>query len=369
MNSLRIGVNALYLIPAGVGGSEIYLRSLLLGLSQLETPHQFEVFTNAETSPDLVPRHPNWCEHRTGVRASIRPLRLLFEQTLLPFACSDLDVLFCPGFTAPALAPCHTVTTIHDLQHVRHGEYFRRLDLPFWRYFVWQAVRTSTRLIAVSDQTRTDVLRHYSIPETKVITVWHGVEQEFSAIAERRKRTCCEPIMLFPATTHLHKNHSRLLRAFRKFSLESPEWRLVLTGVMGYAHESVCAEVAALGIERSVDILGWLPRAQLYDWFERAAALLYPSLFEGFGLPVLEGLTAGVPTACSAIEPLLTIVGDAALLFDPYSESAILDGMRRITQDEELRCRLALAGPKQSARYGGNACAEATLRVLEQAVS
>ena len=92
-------------------------------------------------------------------------------------------------------------------------------------------------------------------------------------------------------------------------------------------------------------------------------------MFEGFGLPVLEGLTAGVPTACSAIEPLLTIVGDAALLFDPYSESAILDGMRRITQDEELRCRLALAGPKQSARYGGNACAEATLRVLEQAVS
>lgn len=369
MRRLRIGINALYLIPAGVGGSEIYLRSLISGLSELHTPHEFVVFTNAEVSPDLVPPLPNWREHQTGVRASIRPLRLLYEQTVLPFMCAGLDVLFSPGFTAPAFAPCPTVTTIHDLQHVRHGEYFSRLELPFWSYFVWQAVRTSTHLIAVSDQTRNDVLRHYLVPEAKVTTVWHGVEQEFSSIAQRRMQGCRERVILFPATTHVHKNHIRLLRAFRKLSLESPEWRLVLTGINGHVHDLVCAEITTLGLENNVDILGWLPRSQLYEWFERAAALVYPSLFEGFGFPVLEALTAGVPTACSAIEPLLTIVGDAALLFDPESESAILDAMRRITRDEALCQRLASAGPIQSARFSGRACAQETLRILEAAAS
>ena len=260
MTGLRIGINALYLIPGHVGGSEVYLRSLLWNLSELKTPHSFVVFTNSEASRDLVPQRPNWSEHSTGVQASFRPLRLLFEQAVLPLMCASLDVLFCPGFTAPAFAPCPTVTTIHDLQHVFHREYFRRLDLPFWRYFVWQAVHTSTSLIAVSDRTRADVLRHYAVPNGKVTTVWHGVDEEVFAIAECRKLIRSEAVLLFPSTTHAHKNHVRLLRAFRTFSLEAPEWRLVLTGVAGFVDENVRQEIDALGLVDRVQILGWLPR-------------------------------------------------------------------------------------------------------------
>lgn len=364
MIPLRIGINALYLIPGGVGGSEVYLRSLIRALCALDTPHQFEVFTNRETQDDIIPVHPNWQVRHTGVRAVNRPARLLYEQVLLPLKCTGLDVLFCPGFTAPAFAPCPTVTTIHDLQHLRHPEYFRWFELPFWKFLVWQAIRTSSRLIAVSNATRSDLLRSYSISERRITVAWHGVDEEFSEIRRRREGRSADPILLCPSTTHAHKNHARLLRVFRRFRDSHPEWRLLLTGVRGYADETIRNQIEDATSDSGVQSLGWLPRQELYECFERAAAVIYPTTFEGFGLPVLEGLAAGVPTACSDIEPLRTIAGDAAVLFDPASEDSMLDALERATFDRELCERLSKSGPLRASQFTWRKCAETTLAVL-----
>lgn len=364
MTPLRIGINALYLIPGGVGGTEIYLRSLIRALRELDSPHQFTVFTNRETQSDLIPQHPNWIVRQTGVRATNRPARLLYEQAVLPLQCVGLDVLFSPGFTAPALAPCPTVTTIHDLQHLRHPEYFRWFELPFWRYFVWQAIRTSGRLIAVSDATRSDVLANYSISEQRISVAWHGADGDFSEIRRRREGRPVEPFVLCPSTTHAHKNHERLLRVFRRFRDSHPGWGLLLTGVRGFADESVRDVIEHSESDSGVRCLGWLPRQELYDCFEKASAIIYPTTFEGFGLPVLEGLAAGVPTACSDIEPLRTIAGDAAVLFDPLSEDSMLDALERTTTDQALRARLSRSGPLQASQFTWRRCAETTLEVL-----
>ncbi len=364
MTSLRIGVNALYLIPGGVGGTEIYLRSLIRALCALDSSHQFTVFTNRETQRDLIPVHPNWQVRQTGVRAANRPARLLYEQVLLPLHCTGLDVLFCPGFTAPALAPCPTVTTIHDLQHLRHPEYFRWFELPFWKYFVWQSIRTSRRLIAVSDATRADLLRNYSIAERRVVVAWHGVDEEFSEIRKRREGQCAEPVILCPSTTHAHKNHARLLRVFRRFRAAHPEWSLLLTGVRGFADEAIRGQIEDAELDSGVQCLGWLSRRELYACFERAAAVIYPTTFEGFGLPVLEGLAAGVPTACSDIEPLRTITGDAAVLFDPANEDSMLGALERTATDPDLRARLSQSGPLRASRFTWRRCAETTLNTL-----
>ena len=364
MTPVRIGIDALYLIPGGVGGTEIYLRSLIRALCALDSPHQFVVFTNRETLSDLIPAHPNWRVRQTSVRANDRPARLLYEQVLLPLHCAGLDVLFCPGFTAPALAPCPTVTTIHDLQHLRHPEYFRWFDLPFWKYFVWQSIRTSRRLIAVSEATKADLLHNYSISEDHVVVAWHGVDEEFSEIRGRRVGKGAEPIILCPSTTHAHKNHAMLLRVFRRFHGSHPEWSLLLTGVRGFADETIRNQIEDAELNSGVKCLGWLPRQELYACFERAAAVIYPTTFEGFGLPVLEGLAAGVPTACSNIEPLRTIAGDAAVLFDPTSEDSMLDALERTTLDLELRTRLSQSGPLRAAQFTWRKCAETTLAVL-----
>jgi hypothetical protein len=135
MPPLRIGVNALYLIPGGVGGTEIYLRGLLAGLAEIDAVNRYFIFTNRETGPDLVPQRPNFQRLPQPVRAVSRPARILWEQAALPLAAvrHSLDVMLNPGFTAPVFCPCPQVTVFHDLQHKRHPEYFRWFDLPFWR--------------------------------------------------------------------------------------------------------------------------------------------------------------------------------------------------------------------------------------------
>jgi len=364
---LHIGINALYLIPGRVGGSETYLRNLLRALAALDAPHHFTVFTNRETGRGVVPTHPHWHVRQTGVRALNRPARLLYEQALLPLLCAGLDVLFCPGFTAPAWTPCPTVTTILDLQHKRHPEHFRWFELPFWRYFVWQAIHTSTRLVALSEQTRAGLMHFYSIRGEKVDVVWLGVEEEFFAVGKLRQGRPPEPVLLCPATTHPHKNHARLLNCFRQFSAAHPEWQLVLTGVGGFADNAVREQIARLGLATRVRILGWLPREELYRWFERAGAVVYPSTFEGFGLPVVEALAAGIPVACSDIEPLRTIAADAAVLFDPASDAGLLQALERVCTDEPLRTRLARSGPLRAAQFTWRKCAEETLAILVRA--
>jgi glycosyltransferase involved in cell wall biosynthesis len=180
---VRIGVNALYLIPGGVGGTEIYLRELPAALAGVDRENRYLVFTNRETGSSLVPAAPNFEAAPQPVRAAFRPARILWEQTGLPLEAARrrLDVLLNPGFTAPVCCTCPSVTVFHDLQHKRHPEFFRWHDLPFWRLLLWAAAHCSRRIIAVSEATRRDLLRFYRLPPGKIDVVPHGVGQEFFA--------------------------------------------------------------------------------------------------------------------------------------------------------------------------------------------
>jgi glycosyltransferase involved in cell wall biosynthesis len=308
---LRIGVNALYLIPGGVGGTEIYLRNLLAALAEIDAVNEYVVFTNRETGADLVPEGANFIHAPQAVNARVRPARILWEQLILPFEARNfrLDVLFNPGFTAPIVCGCPMVTVFHDLQHKRHPEYFRWFDLPFWNFFLWMSARRSRGLIAVSGATRDDLQRYYGVSAQ---VIHHGVERAFFEIATKRAP---KDYLLCASTSHPHKNLTALLRAYRKAG-GLPH--LVITGVRGFA---ACEVEAAAG--ESVKITGWIPREELYELFRGARGFIYPSTFEGFGMPVLEAMAAGVPVACSDIPPLREIAGSTVHYFDPADESEI----------------------------------------------
>ncbi|MCW5979460.1 MAG: glycosyltransferase family 4 protein [Bryobacteraceae bacterium] len=367
MGGIRIGVNALYLIPGGVGGTEIYLRSLLAALSRLDPANEYTIFTNRETGPDVTPEAANFHCAPQPVRASNRPARILWEQTRLPLAVArrELDVLLNPGFTAPLLCPAPAVTVFHDMQHKRHPEHFRWFDLPAWRLCLFQAACSSDALIAVSESTRADLLRYYPIAPGKVRVIPHGVDEWMFKIGQRRQPSLEQPYLLCVSTLHPHKNIDRLVRAFAEFRRRRPRYRLVLAGMRGFHASAVESLVDGLGLRGAVEITGWIPREQLYELYRGAHACAYPSTFEGFGLPVLEALAAGIPAACSAIDPLKDLAGDAAVLFDPLDEAALLDAMARVSDDEELRRCLSLRGPAQAARYSWRRAAEATLDLLE----
>jgi len=364
MRSLRIGVNALYLIPGGVGGTEIYLRGLLAALAEIDAANRYFVFTNRETGPDLVPPRPNFTAAPQPIRARSRPVRILWEQTALPLAAARLrlDVLLNPGFTAPLFAGCPQVTVFHDLQHVLHPEYFRWFDLPFWRLLLFGSAHVSRTVLANSPATAADLLRHYRLPPRKVRVALLGVDPVFFELARRRHP---EPFLLAVSTLHPHKNLDGLLRAFAEFRRAHPEFRLTVCGLHGFFAGPLHDVRARLGLAEAVDFPGWIPRQDLHDLYARAWAFVYPSLFEGFGIPVLEALAAGVPTACSDIEPIAGIAADAALRFDPRDPAAMLAALDRITGDAVLRQRLAEAGPKRAAQFSWRTTAEATLRALE----
>ncbi|MEN6607312.1 MAG: glycosyltransferase, partial [Bryobacteraceae bacterium] len=138
-------------------------------------------------------------------------------------------------------------------------------------------------------------------------------------------------------------------------------------GLRGFQADRLEARIRELQLTDSVRLTGWIPREALYDLFLRARAFLYPSTFEGFGLPVIEALAAGVPSACSNIEPLHSLAGEAALEFDPGNDQAILKAMRRLTSDEALRLDLTRKGPERALLFSWHKCAEATLDALREA--
>jgi glycosyltransferase involved in cell wall biosynthesis len=365
MRPLRIGVNALYLIPGGVGGTEIYLRELLRALAELDTRNEYFIFTNRETGPDLVPQRPNFQRMPQRVRARFRPARIVWEQTALPLAAArlGLDALLNPGFTAPVYCPCAAVTVFHDMQHKRHPEHFRWFDLPFWRGLLFASAHVATVLLANSEATRADMLRYYRLPAAKVRVVRLGVDPVFFGL-----RRAPEKLLLTVSTLHPHKGLDALLRAFAQFRRVDPGFRLAIAGLRGFHAEALEKLRADLGLTGAVEFTGWIPRAQLYDLYGRAWAFLYPSTFEGFGMPVVEALAAGIPTGCSNIEPLRAIAGEAALRFEPGDVDSICGAMVRLVRDDRLRGRLAAAGPARAAGISWAATAQATLDAIGDAV-
>lgn len=347
---MRIAINALYLIPGGVGGTEIYLRSLLEAMVRIAPEHEYRVFINQETESAPLPGSAV----KTGVRASNRPARIAWEQAVLPRRLSGVDVLFNPGFTAPAICPCPSVTVFHDLQHKRHPEHFGALDLAAWRFFLWQSAHLSTRLIAVSEATRRDLLHFYSVRAGKISVIHHGVDPAFCRLQRRP-----EQMILCVSTLHPHKNLVRLVRVFARFHAEFPESRLVLAGMRGVHAKTVEAAVSASPARSAITITGWIPREQLLDFYARAGVFVYPSTFEGFGIPVLEALAAGIPTACSDIPPLREIAQDDAVYFHPGSEEAMY---RALEASLERTVHTARARS-----FTWERCAHKTLEVLASA--
>jgi alpha-1,3-rhamnosyl/mannosyltransferase len=285
-----------------------------------------------------------------------------------------VDVVFNPGFTAPLAARCPSVTVIHDLQHKRFPQFFRRRDLPFWNLLVWLAAERSDRLIAVSDATARDIAKYMHRHEAKTSLVPHGVDPEFHEIRVRRFEsglgtagTASFKYVLAVATSHPHKNLERLLEAFSAFVKTGRDYRLVVAGLKGFAARHLEKRGQEL-LGGRVCFTGWIPRDRLYDLFANAAAFISPSLFEGFGLPVVEALAAGIPTACSAIPVYDSVSGSAAVRFNPLCVSEIAGALERITEDPDFRDRAANAGPEQARNFDWNRSAAMTLRELKRAV-
>jgi glycosyltransferase involved in cell wall biosynthesis len=367
---IRVGINALYLIPGGVGGTEIYLRNVLGALAQVDGENQYFVFRNRDTGADLTPQAPNFHDCPQRVSGRSRPQRLLYEQFALPVVCSrrGIDVLFNGGFTAPLLCRCPMVTVFHDLQYLRHPEFFRWWDLPFWRVMLPASARRSQRIVVLSQAVKADLVHFYRLPPERIAVSPHGIEPEFARIAARRAvEAPLAKLILSISTLHPHKNLGALLTAFQHFRAKHGGWTLCLAGLKGFEAEKIEARRQELGLNDSVTITGWIPRAELYGLFATAAAFIYPSRFEGFGIPVLEALAAGIPAACSQLPSLIEIAQGTVRFFDPNQVDDIAAALENITTPSDEREQRRQAGIRRAQNFSWERSARALIEALTEA--
>lgn len=374
---MRVGINALYLIPGRVGGSEIYLRRLISALARLDRENEYVVFTNRENRGTFE-LGKNFIEHHCPVRGLVRPHRIAWEQLVLPWRARQrrLDVLHSPGFVAPLFAPCPSVVTVLDLIYLEFPETFPFLARQWMRFLVRHSVRRARAVIALSEYSRDEILWALDVPFWKIRAIHlGGGEERGGPVAAGgdeevlRKHGIAPPYILSVAASHPHKNLVRLLEAYYRLE-EKESHQLVILGVRHNRYGArLQRTVERLDLAGRVVFTGWVPEREKEIIYTRAACTAFPSLLEGFGLPVLESMRYGVPVACSDLPSLAEVSGEAACHFDPYSADSIAAAVRDCLFNRSLRERLIEKGRVHAARFTWEETARQTLEVYRSAAA
>ncbi|MER3524978.1 MAG: hypothetical protein C4326_13245 [Ignavibacteria bacterium] len=357
-----IGLNLLYLLPNTVGGTETYARGLIQGLSGVASKYQFILFLNRESSDLFQSLNSRFKRIICPVSAVRRHERYLYEQLLLPKLAKQngVSVIHSLGYTTPLRASCPTVVTIHDLNFRAFGKEMpltRRLALEF---FVGMGVRSAQKIITVSEFSKQQIMTAYRLDEQRIAVIHEAPlldhELDKSAAAEQIKERPSPPLPrpYFVAFTSAspHKNISRLIDAYALLRAK----RCIQHSFVLIGHTP-----SDLALSRDVYATGYVSRASMLELLRGADFLVFPSYYEGFGLPILEAMACGVPVACSRIASLPEVAGEAAIYFDPFSVEEIARAVEQLTNDRGLRSRLREEGFRNVQRFSWVETARKTL--------
>jgi glycosyltransferase involved in cell wall biosynthesis len=371
---MHVGLNLVFLVPGETGGMEVYARELIPELVAAAPQMRFTAFVNREAAATTG---GPWGELIPAVTVPVRARNRLEwvrgEQQLLPRLTrrAGVDLLHSLGSTAPAWGRHRRVVTIHDLSYRIVPEAHLGLLGLGMRVLVPLAARRADRILVDAAATKADLhhLLGISTEKVDVVPLGLGAPSDVPPLAETELRAWLDagerPILLCVSAKRPHKNLMRLLGALARIR---PDRRplLVLPGYPTAHEQDLRRRVGELGVAGDVRLLGWVDPAQLEGLYAAALGFVFPSLAEGFGLPVLEAMARGLPVACSGRGALAEVAGDAALLFDPESESEIAASIERLLGDRTERKRLRARGRARAARFSWAASAAGTVRCYER---
>lgn len=354
---MHIAIDASRTTAGRITGTEHYALQMIRALIRLNTQHRITLYFRDTPSPDLFPESPL-------VQKRVIPFPRLW--THLRFAVElwrdRPDVTWVPAHTLPVFFPGRAAVTVHDLGY-RH--FPRAHPVNTRRYLDWTtrySARRASVVLADSRATADDLTRFYGTPSSKIRVVYPGVDAppigDIEAV--RTKYRLPEQYFLFIGTLQPRKNIVRLVQAYAKAAL--PGVGLVLAGGKGWLYDPAWTD----GVEGLV-MPGYVDEADKGALYARALALVFPSLYEGFGFPVLEAMHCGTPVLCSNTSSLPELAGDAALLVDPTDVNAICEGMRQLAQDAALRQSLRAKGDLQALKFTWTDAAKMALAALESA--
>ena len=347
---MHVGLSLLTLFPGRVGGSETNVRGLLAAFAAGPAPERLTVLGNRHVGETYagwpVRQVPSY---RPGKAALTRFAAMNFGRIYPEIDGREFDLVHYPvTVPVPAIEGIPRVVTLLDVQHHELPHMFSWAERRFRRWAYDGAARDAELVITISEHAKAGIVKHVGVPAERIVVIGLGVDHE-RFTPEGPRREDLGDYVLYPANLWPHKNHDRLLAAWRDVD---PGLTLVLTG-----------QAYGRTIEHDrVRVLGHVPHEELPALYRGARAVVFPSLFEGFGVPVLEAMACGTPVAASDRGALGEVAGDAALRFDPEDPGAIARAIGRVTGDDALRGALRGAGLRRAADFTWRRSAEAHLR-------
>lgn len=355
---------------AGVSG---YIRQLLAHLPAVSPDLRLTAFVPDGALPGGIGLAT--CSTRWNTRRPVQ--RILWEQLALPALArrEKLDLLHATVNVIPIAATRPMVVTVHDLSFLRYPDSFPPVQRTYLRTQVRRSVRRAAQVIAVSEATRQDLINLFGVPAQRVDVVYNGIDVAFRPAPEdqvtqfRRQKGLPEHFILHVGTLEPRKNLVRLVHAFRLVREQKKRWsdlKLVLVGGKGWYYGEIFEAVHQLHLDDAVLFPGFVADNELPWWYRAATVFAYPSLLEGFGLPVVEAMACGTPTVTSALSSLPEIAGDAALLVDPTSEHGLAMALYQVLTDPRLARDLRERGLRQAARFSWRHTAFQTANVYRR---
>ena len=369
---LRIAIDA-HAVGTKLGGNESYASNLVESLAQIDSFNQYTIYiTTSEARDRFHGRWPNFKVRATLPHTPVIRIPLTLSAELRK---NTVDVLHVQ-FTAPPFCPCPTVVSIHDLSFEHLPGTFKRRSRMQLRLTVRKSARRAARILSLSEHSRRDIIETYGISPHRVTAIPLAAASHFAPVTDSRELQRVRhtygidnDYILSVGSIQPRKNLARLVKAYAslrgEFSADKLP-KLVLAGKCAWLYDETLRALQETGLRDAVVLTGYVPEADLPALYSGALCFIYPSYFEGFGLPPLEAMKCGAPVIVGNRTSLPEVVGDAALTVDPFDVEAIAAAMKRLISDPELRKQLISKGQQRAGLFDWRETARRTLKVYQE---
>ncbi|HKR15344.1 MAG TPA: glycosyltransferase family 1 protein [Pyrinomonadaceae bacterium] len=369
---MRIAIDA-HSVGAKLGGNESYAVNLIEALAQIDEVNDYTLYVTTAAAHDRF--HQRWPNFKVRTTLPHTPLIRIPLTLSAELRKHPVDVLHVQ-FTAPPFCPCPVVVSIHDLsfEHLPHT--FHRRSRTQLRLTVRHSAKRAAKILTLSEHTRRDVVDTYGIDPARITAIPLAAPRHFSPVEDDRELQRVRhtygivgPYILSVGSIQPRKNLPRLINAYASLrgkyvAAELP--KLVLVGKCAWLYDETMRVLTQTGLQESVILTGYVPESDLPALYSDALCFVYPSYFEGFGLPPLEAMKCGAPVIVGNQTSLPEVVGDAALTVDPYDVASIAAAIETLMNDSDLRLELSVKGRSRAETFDWRDTARRTLQIYEQ---
>lgn len=375
---MNIGIDASRANRVAKTGTEWYSYNLILELAKIDSRNRYFLYSPDKLGGQLAQLPGNFTE-----KVLTWPPRYLWTMLRLSWEmCRQApDVLFVPAHIIPLVSPAKTVTTIMDIGFVSKSELYPQKELKYHNFGLRQAIKKASRILTISEFTKQEMVKQCKINPERIQVIHLGFDAgvfrpekdqaKIEAVLQKYKIPADNPFFLYIGRLEEKKNTPGLIKAFAEYKKGAGKnyCKLVLVGSPGHNYEEVRELIAKFSLERDIIETGWVEKEDLPILLSASRVFVFPSFYEGFGLPLLEAMSCQTPILASRAASIPEVTGGAALLFDPYDVQDMAGAMRKVTGSDGLRQELVQRGVKRVTDFSWEKCARETLAAMESVVS